>query len=101
MFVSFSGAPGTPANRLNGLFGGAVADVDVALLAAEVDAAEAAEGAHLEDVDVRRLLRLVRGDGCVAGRRALHDVQRLPGDDHVAVAGAVGGRGGNASAVSG
>src|ERR1700756_5998828 len=76
-------------DRLNSLFGGTIPHVDVALLAAEVDAAEAAEGAHLEDVDVRGLLGLVRGDGGVAGRRAFEDVERLPGKDHVAVPRAV------------
>src|ERR1044071_5806245 len=73
-------------NAFDCLLGRAIADVNVALFAAEVDAAEAAERADLEDVDVRGFLRLVRGDRGVAGGRALHHVQRLSRDDHVAVA---------------
>src|ERR1051326_5870731 len=78
--------PFTSTDRFDGLLRRAIADVDVALFAAEVDAAEAAERADLEDVDVRGLLRLVRGDRGIAGGRALHHVQRLSRDDHVAVA---------------
>src|SRR5437764_836514 len=40
-------------------------------------------------VGVGRLLRLVGSGGGVPGRRALQHVERLPGHDHVAVAGAV------------
>src|SRR5436190_9085057 len=76
-------------DRLYGLLGRAISDIDVALFPTEVHPAERTEGAHLEHVDVRRLLRLVRGDGGVAGRRALEDVERLPRQNHVAVPGPV------------
>src|SRR5437763_16524817 len=82
-FSWFSGAAG---NRIDGLLCRTVSDVDVAFFAAEVDAPETSEGTDLEDVDVGCLLRLVRRDGGVAGRRDFHDVQRLRGVDHLAVA---------------
>src|ERR1051325_8091694 len=68
-------------DALDGLLRRAVSDVDIPLFAAEVDAAEAAEGADLEDVDVGRLLGLVRGDRGVAGGCAFHHVQRLARND--------------------
>src|SRR5512140_1240854 len=68
-----------------GLLGGAPRHVDVLLLAPQVDAPEAAERADLEDVDLRRLLRLVRRDRGVARGGDLEDVERLAGDDQVPV----------------
>src|SRR5947209_5200208 len=81
-----SSSSGAARERVDRLLCRAITDVDVALLTAEVDAAEAAEGADLENVDVRRLLRFVRRDRRIAGGSAFENVERLPRHDHVAVA---------------
>src|SRR5436190_6948013 len=56
--------------------------VDVALLAAEIDASEGAGHANVDDVDLGSLLRLVRGECCIAGGLDLHDEERLARDEH-------------------
>ena len=56
-------------------------DIDILLLAAEVNAAEAAKGADLEDVDLRGLLGLVRGERGIGGGGDFH------GEEAVARAG--------------
>src|SRR4051794_39326045 len=55
----------------------APADIDVALLAAQVDAAERPDRAHLQDVDLGGLLGLVGGQRGVRGRLDLQNVERL------------------------
>src|SRR5882672_9552480 len=76
---------GAAGNRFVGLFRGPVSDLDIAFFAAEVDAPETSERTNLEDVDVGRLLRLVRRNRRVTGGSDFQDVQRLSGDDHVTV----------------
>ena len=70
-------------------FGGGPGCCDLGFPAAEPHAAERAERDHLEQMDVRGLLGLVRGDRGVRGGIDLEDVERLVGHDHVAVAHAV------------
>src|SRR5580658_6173761 len=64
-------------------------DVDIAILAGEVDAPERSERDDFEDLDARGLLGLVRRDGRVGRRLDLEGVERLMGDDHVPVAHAI------------
>src|SRR5512140_1536868 len=84
ILLAAAGPAGASGDRGDRLLRRAVADLDVPLLAAEVDPPEAPEGPHLEDVDVRRLLRLVRGDGGVSRRGHLEDVEGLARHDQVA-----------------
>src|SRR5437867_1498468 len=71
------------------LFGGFRRDVHVLLVAADVDAAEAAERPDFEDVDLGGFLGLVGGKRGVRGRGDFHREKCVARQDHVAVPGAV------------
>src|ERR1017187_6236299 len=71
-----------PGERLDRPDGRDRRHVDVALLAPQVDAPERPRHPDVHNVDLRRLLGLVRREGRVARGLDLQDVERLAGHEH-------------------
>src|SRR5262245_4023483 len=71
-----------PLELADGVLGGRPGDVDVPVLAGQVDAPERSERDDLQHLDARRLLGLVGGQGGVGGGLHLERVERLAGHDH-------------------
>ena len=76
-------------DALDGVNGGLIAGHDVTFLAAQIDAAETADGPDLQYVQIGSFLRLVGGQGRIGRRGHFHDVERLPGQDHLSMTNAV------------